>query len=131
MIVREIMASFGRHGACTVNQTGSLKSRNHKVFFEDHKTETGKRIKFDGCPYVILGRKVFDCQHGVDCHAKDKKRKQKNAQVRKEKGSRSIHIKDGTRQWHVTNQLFFPNRQKRGTMFSAVKRGSSSKPQRN
>ncbi|KAJ7389470.1 hypothetical protein OS493_031439 [Desmophyllum pertusum] len=30
------------------------------------------RIQFDGCPFIIVGRKVYDCQHGVDRHAKEK-----------------------------------------------------------
>ena len=67
------------------NQAGSLKSKKHKVFFEDPKTESGKTFKFDGCPYVILGRKVYHCQHRLDRHAKEKNTKQKNSQVRKEK----------------------------------------------
>ena len=32
----------------------------------------------DACPYIIVGRKVYDCQHGVDRHAKEKQRNQQN-----------------------------------------------------
>ena len=53
----------------------SPKPSKHRIFFEDPK---GKgKIKFDGCPYIILGRKFYECQHGVDRHAKDKTAKAK------------------------------------------------------
>ena len=57
--------------------TGGEKSKKHKVFFED-PAGGHNRIQFDGCPYIIVGRKVYDCQHGVDRHAKEKQRNQKN-----------------------------------------------------
>ena len=57
--------------------TGGEKSKKHKVFFED-PAGGHNRIKFDGCPYIIVGRKVYDCQHGVDRHAKEKKKNQQN-----------------------------------------------------
>ena len=57
--------------------TGGEKSKKHKVFFED-PVGGHNRIKFDGCPYIIVGRKVYDCQHGVDRHAKEKQRNQQN-----------------------------------------------------
>ena len=86
------------------------------MFFEDPKTETGKTIKFDGCPYVILGRKVFDCQHGVDRHAKDKKRKQKNAQVRKEAAEVSILNMEQDNGMSLTN-FSFQTSKRRGPCF--------------
>ena len=57
--------------------TGGEKSKKHKVFFED-PAGGHNRIQFDGCPYIIVGRKVYDCQHGVDRHAKEKQRNQQN-----------------------------------------------------
>ncbi|CAH3111147.1 unnamed protein product [Pocillopora meandrina] len=53
----------------------SEKSKKHKVYFEG-PAAGNTRIQFDGCPFIIVGRKVCDCQHGVerDRHAKEKKR---------------------------------------------------------
>ena len=35
-----------------------------KVWFEDKKgVGCTKVLKYDGVPYIILGRKVFQCQH--------------------------------------------------------------------
>jgi len=31
-----------------------------KIFFK------GERLPFDGVPYMIIGSKIFDCQHGPD-----------------------------------------------------------------
>ena len=58
---------------------GGEKSKKHKVFFED-PAGGHSRIQFDGCPYIIVGRKVYHCQHGVDRHAKEKQRNQHNSQ---------------------------------------------------
>lgn len=48
--------------------------KNHKVYFEDTKTanNSGQRIKFDGVPVVINGRKVYECHHGTDRNRADK-----------------------------------------------------------
>ena len=63
------------------------------MFFED----PAGGIQFEGSPFLILGRKVYDCQHGVDSHAKDKSRNKQqsvrdnlitNKQTKKEKGSK-------------------------------------------
>ena len=63
------------------------------MFFED----PAGGIQFEGSPFLILGRKVYDCQHGVDRHAKDKSRNKQqsvrdnvitNKQTKKEKGSK-------------------------------------------
>lgn len=34
----------------------------------------GARISFTGVPFIILGSKVYDCQHGVDRNTALKKR---------------------------------------------------------
>jgi len=110
--------------------TGSLTSKKHKVFFEDPKTgHSGKRIKFDGCPYIIVGRKVYDCQHGVDRHAKEKKRKEESKLVSRVKGTKSSNFEHETRQWNAncTTFLFNRERSQMGTMLSLPKRRISSK----
>jgi hypothetical protein len=50
--------------------------RKRKVFFEDPKNShtDQERLDFDGVPYMIMGRKVVECQHGIDRHANEKKR---------------------------------------------------------
>ena len=55
----------------------SNSRKKHKVFFE----YPAGAIRFEGSPFLILGRKVYDCQHGVDRHAKDKS-KNKQESVR-------------------------------------------------
>lgn len=48
----------------------------HKVYFQDPKSSKGRDgIPFDGVPFIITGRKQYDCQHGVDRHAREKKKK--------------------------------------------------------
>lgn len=59
-------------------------SKKRKIYFEDSRIgSTRNKIPFDGCPYIVMGRKVYDCQHGVDRHAKDKKRKKDDKLVNK------------------------------------------------
>ena len=62
---------------------GGAKSKKHKVFFED-PTGGQNRIQFDGCPFIIVGRKVYDCQHGVDRHAKEKLMNQQKSVSRRQ-----------------------------------------------
>ena len=33
-------------------------------------------LRFDHIPFVVVNHKVYDCQHGVDRHVRDKKRNQ-------------------------------------------------------
>ena len=50
----------------------------HKVYFQDPKSSKGRDgIPFDGVPFIIIGRKQYDCQHGVDRHAGEKKKRLK------------------------------------------------------
>ena len=51
--------------------------KNRKVFFKD-PASGHDRIQFDGCPYIIVGWKVYNCQDGVDRHAKEKQRNHQN-----------------------------------------------------
>ena len=49
----------------------SLKGK--KVFFEDPQSAWSQpRVAYDGTPYVILGKRIYDCQQGADRHAADK-----------------------------------------------------------
>jgi hypothetical protein len=46
------------------------------VIFKDPKSNNSDgRIEFDGIPYMILGRKVFECQHRVDRHENEERGK--------------------------------------------------------
>ena len=47
--------------------------KSRKIFFK------GERVPFDGVPFMIIGSKIFDCQHGPDRkkNEKDKSSKQK------------------------------------------------------
>ena len=48
--------------------------RKHKVYFEDSNNAQGHRLIYDGVPFIIVRRKVYDCQYGVDRHVTDKKK---------------------------------------------------------
>ena len=51
------------------------------MYFEDGTSGRSEKIQFDGVPYIILGRRAYDCQHGLDRHAKDKKKRQVEQRV--------------------------------------------------
>ena len=78
---------IGRYNSKHFLKTDCTNSKSHKVFFEDRN---GGRIKFDGCPYIILGRKVYDCQHGVDRHANEKKRDKDKKMVSRKKNESEL-----------------------------------------
>ena len=49
--------------------------KQHQIQFEDIKRKSstsGPRLEFDGVPFIILGKKIHDCTHGVD-HDKARK----------------------------------------------------------
>ena len=41
-------------------------SKPRKIFFK------GDRLPFDGIPFMIIGTKIFDCQHGPDRNKNEK-----------------------------------------------------------
>ena len=46
------------------------------MFFEDPQSVTSQsRIKYDGIPFIITGKRVYDCHQGIDRHAADKERR--------------------------------------------------------
>ena len=49
-----------------------------KIFFK------GERVPFDGVPFMIIGSKIFDCQHGPD-RKKNEKNKSSTQKVKYEK----------------------------------------------
>ena len=51
--------------------------------FEDIKGKHhDQQLTFDGTPFVILGRKVYDCQYGIDRNISSKlKKKEADKQV--------------------------------------------------
>ena len=43
------------------------KVAGHKILWADPQgLSTGVVLAFDGIPFQVLGRKIFDCQHGTD-----------------------------------------------------------------
>ena len=59
---------------CFVPQNVQMKGK--KVFFEDPQSVTSQsRIKYDGIPFIITGKRVYDCHQGIDRHAADKERR--------------------------------------------------------
>ncbi|XP_078349678.1 uncharacterized protein LOC144634557 [Oculina patagonica] len=50
--------------------------KGKKVFFEDpHTPMSQPRITYDGVPFIITGKRVYDCHQGTDRHAADKQRR--------------------------------------------------------
>ena len=52
--------------------TDGVKSKKHKVFFED-PAGGQNRIKFDGCPFIIVGKKSvrLPARCGPSCQRKE------------------------------------------------------------
>lgn len=47
--------------------------KGKKVFFEDPRTPMSQpRITYDGVPFMIAGKRVYDCHQGTDRHAAEK-----------------------------------------------------------
>ena len=60
--------------------------KNHKIFFQDpNTTNASAKIEYDGIPFIIERRKVFDCQHGIDRNLADKNRYLQKSEVRARK----------------------------------------------
>jgi hypothetical protein len=65
--------------------------KGHRLLWEDfanskkEATDTSStRIPYDGVPFMVLGTKILDCQHGIDKHVHSKKkRKDENNKVRR------------------------------------------------
>lgn len=52
-----------------------LELRGHKILFEDMKNDKYlQQISFTGIPFMILGKKRYDCTHGVDRGISTKKK---------------------------------------------------------
>ena len=60
------------------NRPPDYSKKTHKVFWEDTQDVKGARITFTGIPFMILGTKVYDYQHGVD---RDLLKKKKRNQI--------------------------------------------------
>ena len=59
---------------CFVPENVQMKGK--KVFFEDPQSVTSQsRIEYDGIPFIITGKQVYDCHQGIDRHAADKERR--------------------------------------------------------
>jgi len=55
----------------------------HRIFWEDSQFVDGAKISFNGVPFIILGSKVYDCQHGVDRNTALKRKRREEAEVNK------------------------------------------------
>lgn len=50
----------------------STDYKAHKIWWEDGKADDRCKIDTNGCPYIILGYDVRECQHGPDRNIKKK-----------------------------------------------------------
>jgi len=61
--------------------TENVEMTGKKVFFEHpHTLMSQPRITYNGVPFIIIGKRVYDCHQGTDRHVPDKQRR-KNAKV--------------------------------------------------
>ncbi|XP_033626894.1 uncharacterized protein LOC117289743 [Asterias rubens] len=72
-----------------------LSETNHRIFWEDSMQETRNcsRIQFDGVPFIMLARRVLDCQHGRKWKKALKKRKGDSKSERKRR-KKEPHTKE-------------------------------------
>ena len=63
------------------NLTTDHSNRSHKILWEDPRDIKGAKIRFTGVPFIILGRKVFDCQYGKDRKAGEKRKREDAEEV--------------------------------------------------
>ena len=54
---------------------------SHRIFWEDSQLVDGAKISFSGVPFIILGSKVYDCQHGMDRNMAVKRKRREEAEV--------------------------------------------------
>ncbi|KAL9954893.1 hypothetical protein ACROYT_G042478 [Oculina patagonica] len=83
---------------------------SHRIFWEDNQHVRGARISFTGVPFIILGSKVYDCQHGVDRNTALKKRKRAETKVPAAKRRRVVQTRkvNCTAQIKLREVLAFP-----------------------
>ena len=65
------------------NLTTDHSNRSHKILWEDPRDIKGAKIRFTGVPFIILGRKVFDCRRGKDRKAREKRKREDAEEVNK------------------------------------------------
>ena len=58
-------------------------NRSHIILWEDPRDIKGAKIRFTSVPFIILGRRVFDCQHGKDRKAGEKRKREDAEEVNK------------------------------------------------
>ncbi|XP_063440606.1 uncharacterized protein LOC134721481 isoform X2 [Mytilus trossulus] len=54
------------------SSTDTIDYKAHKIWWEDGKADDRCKIDTNGCPYIILGYDVRECQHGPDRNIKKK-----------------------------------------------------------
>ena len=59
--------------------------KTHKILWEDPQNAQGDREKiiFTGSPFIILGGKIYNYQHGIDRKARDKRKRKEADEVGK------------------------------------------------
>ena len=65
------------------NLTIDHSNRSHKILWEDPRDIKGGKIHLTGMPFIILGRKVIDFQHGKDRKAGEKRKRKDAEEVNK------------------------------------------------
>ncbi|KAL9954894.1 hypothetical protein ACROYT_G042479 [Oculina patagonica] len=55
--------------------------RSHRICWEDQPHVKRPKISFTGVPFIYLGCKIYDCQHGMDRKAAAKQKRQQAAET--------------------------------------------------
>ena len=78
-----------------------FRFERRKILFEDKKAEgSEQQIKFNGSPFIILGKKLLDFTNGVD-HAISRKKQQTE-----EKVNNKVRIICLPKHWFILKFLF-------------------------
>ena len=65
--------------------TQIIRTKVTKYSGGDPRDIKGARITFTGVPFIILGRKVCDCKHGIDSKAGEKRKRKEAKEVKKKR----------------------------------------------
>ena len=97
-----------------------------KIFVKDREcTPDPYKLKCDGIPFVIAGRKVLDCKHGVDHHLGDKEKRK----AQKIDGENADFGDVNLQEMFAKSRNIYPSSQKHGCLARIVVKDIISFPE--
>ena len=73
--ILELNSAFDIIHRCAESK-GREEKKKHRIFWCDTQTKKlgGTKVEFDGIPYMVLGKRTLECQHGPDRNIAKRKR---------------------------------------------------------